>query len=86
MPAGICTSSGTVGPSISFGKADAVTIVSSSATFADAAASCIGNMIKSADDIHLGLKRCEAFPEVKGVVIITGDKMGVYGDLELVKL
>jgi hypothetical protein len=86
MPAGICTSSGTVGPSLSFGKADAVTVVSPSAAFADAVATCIGNMIRTEDDIQLGLKRGETFSEVKGVVIIAGTKMGVYGDLELVKL
>jgi len=46
-PLGICTSSATVGPSLSFGKADAVCVISQSATLADAAASAIGNRVKS---------------------------------------
>ena len=45
-PLGICTSSATVGPSLSFGKADAVCVISKSATLADAAASAIGNSKK----------------------------------------
>ena len=35
-PCGICTSSGSVGHSLSFGKADAVTIIAPSAALADA--------------------------------------------------
>ncbi|GAI49814.1 unnamed protein product, partial [marine sediment metagenome] len=42
---GVCTSSGTVGPSLSFGKADAVTVISDSVLLADAAATAVGNII-----------------------------------------
>ncbi|MDP2931727.1 MAG: UPF0280 family protein, partial [Chloroflexota bacterium] len=41
-PLGISTSSGTVGHSLSFGKADAVVVVAESATLSDAAATAIG--------------------------------------------
>ncbi len=41
-PLGICTSSGTVGPSLSFGKADAVCVLSKSGALADAAATAVG--------------------------------------------
>ncbi len=54
-PLGICTSSATVGPSLSFGKADAVCVISKSATLADAAASAIGNKVKSKKDIKPAL-------------------------------
>ena len=47
MPMGICTSSGTVGHSLSFGKADAVCVKAKSVSLADAAATAIGNMVKS---------------------------------------
>ncbi|MDD5037840.1 MAG: UPF0280 family protein, partial [Dehalococcoidales bacterium] len=50
-PLGICTSSGTVGHSLSFGKADAVVVLAKSATLADAAATAIGNLIKQPEDI-----------------------------------
>ena len=45
-PLGVCTSSGTVGPSLSFGKADAVCILSKSAALADAAATAVGNVVR----------------------------------------
>jgi ApbE superfamily uncharacterized protein (UPF0280 family) len=52
-PMGICTSSGTVGHSLSFGKADAAIVLSKSATLADAAATAIGNIIIQPVDIPL---------------------------------
>jgi ApbE superfamily uncharacterized protein (UPF0280 family) len=45
-PLGICTSSGTVGHSLSLGNADAVCILSKSAALADAAATAVGNVVK----------------------------------------
>ena len=86
MPLGVCTSSGTVGPSLSFGKADAVTIVSPSTALADSVATAIGNRVKKTDDIAFSLKVAESLPGIKGVVIIVGEKMGVWGNIELLKL
>jgi Uncharacterized conserved protein len=86
MPLGVCTSSGTVGPSLSFGKADAVTIVSPSTALADSVATAVGNRVKKADDISFSLKVAESLPGIKGVIIIVGEKMGVWGNIELVKL
>ena len=86
MPLGICTSSGTVGPSLSFGKADAVTVVSSSAALADAVATAVGNMVKKEVDIPFGLKATESIAGVKGVIIIVREKMGVWGNINLIKL
>jgi len=48
-PMGICTSSDSVGPSISLGKSDASTVVADSSALADAAASAIGNAVKGDD-------------------------------------
>lgn len=86
MPLGVCTSSGTVGPSLSFGKADAVTVVSPSTALADSVATAVGNRVKKADDILLTLKVAESLPGIKGAVIIVGEKMGVWGNIELLKL
>ena len=86
MPLGVCTSSGTVGPSLSFGKADAVTIVSPSTALADSVATAVGNRVKKADDIPFSLKVAESLPGIKGAVIIVGEKMGVWGNIELLKL
>jgi ApbE superfamily uncharacterized protein (UPF0280 family) len=86
MPLGICTSSGTVGHSKSFGKADAVTVVSQSVSVADAAATSIGNMVRTERDIGPGLKALKQIPDVLGGVIIKGIKLGIWGQIELVPL
>jgi len=78
---GICTSSGMVGPSLSFGKADAVTIISDSVLLADAAATAVGNIIKTRKVIEQGLIYAQKIKGVKGVVIIKDDRMGLWGDI-----
>jgi len=82
-PLGISTSSGTVGHSISFGKADAVTVVARSAALADAAATAIGNMISRPEDIPAGIAFARAISEIQGGIIIVGDKMGIWGKINL---
>jgi ApbE superfamily uncharacterized protein (UPF0280 family) len=85
-PLGVCTSSGTVGPSLSFGKADAVCILSKSGALADAAATSVGNIVKEKKDIELGLERGKEIEGVSGVLIIVGEKMGVWGNVKLIQL
>jgi len=80
---GVCTSSGTVGHSKSFGKADAVTIISGSAALSDAFATAVGNIIKSDNDIENGLKIIKKKSEIFGAVIIIGSKLGAYGDIKI---
>jgi uncharacterized protein len=86
MTLGICTSSGTVGHSKSFGKADAVTVVSQSVSLADAAATYIGNMIITEKDIKYGLNALKKISGILGGVIIKGTKLGTWGEIELVPL
>jgi ApbE superfamily uncharacterized protein (UPF0280 family) len=85
-PLGVCTSSGTVGPSLSFGKADAVCILSKSAALADAAATAVGNIVQEKKDIELGLERGREIEGILGTLIIVGEKMGVWGNIRLTKL
>ncbi|MFC1954786.1 UPF0280 family protein [Chloroflexota bacterium] len=85
-PLGICTSSGTVGHSLSYGRADAVVAVSESTPLADAAATAIGNLIKRSDDIPKGIELAESVHGIKGVLIIKDDKMGVWGDLKICQM
>jgi ApbE superfamily uncharacterized protein (UPF0280 family) len=82
-PLGICTSSGTVGHSLSFGSADAVTIVSASASLADAVATSTGNMIKKKEDISRGLQYAQSIEGVRGAVIMKEHNLGVWGDVEI---
>jgi len=83
-PLGVCTSSGTVGPSLSFGRADAVTVISPSAAVADAAATRIGNQMKKPGDINRALAVAPEIEGVLGAVIIMGDRVGAWGEVELV--
>jgi hypothetical protein len=83
-PLGVCTSSATVGPSVSFGKADAVCVISQSATLADAAASAIGNKVKSKNDIKNALDFGMKIKGVEGIIIIIGNEMGAIGDVTLI--
>jgi len=81
-PLGICTSSAMVGHSVSFGKADAVCVLSKSATLADAAASAIGNKVKNKNDIKNALDFGIKIKGVTGIVIIIGKEMGAIGEVE----
>jgi hypothetical protein len=85
-PCGICTSSGTVGHSLSFGKADAVCVISRSAALADAAATAIGNVVQDVNTIDAGLKLAKKIRGLKGVLIIKGDKMGILGKIKIVPI
>ncbi len=88
MPMGVCTSSGTVGHSLSFGKADAAVVVARSTALADAVATRIGNEV----DISLGPKKAveQALAkarEIEGIEgVICGEVMGAFGTIELVRL
>src|SRR4030066_2557498 len=83
-PLGICTSSATVGPSVSFGKADAVCVISKTPTLADAAASAIGNKVKSKNDIKSALDFGMKIKGVTGIIIILGSEMGAIGEIEFI--
>ena len=85
-PMGVCTSSGTVGHSFSFGKADAAVIIASSATLADAAATAIGNMVTTREDIDKALDYARSSSLLKGVIIIKDDSMGVWGNIRLCEI
>jgi hypothetical protein len=82
-PLGICTSSGTEGPSFSFGRADAVMIISSSAAIADAMATAAGNMVHSRKDIQKALDFFRGARYVKAGAVFAEGEMGFWGDLEL---
>jgi hypothetical protein len=82
-PLGICTSSGTVGHSLSYGKADAVIALSKSATVADAAATAIGNLITQPNDIPSGIEFARGIKGLSGVIIIKDDNIGLWGEVRI---
>jgi ApbE superfamily uncharacterized protein (UPF0280 family) len=85
-PLGVCTSSGTVGHSVSFGRADAACVVAPAAALADAAATALGNRVPNADAIAAALEWVAEVPEILGAVVIVADKLGAWGQVELVPL
>lgn len=80
---GICTSAGTVGPSLSYGKADAVVVVCENPLVADAFATAFGNKVKKPDDVEKVIKQSEKYPEILSLLIICEDKIGIRGDYEM---
>jgi hypothetical protein len=86
LPLAICSSSGTMGHSLSFGKCDLATVVSRSAALADAAATRAGNLVTRASDIPRALEAVLSIPGVDGLLLIKDDKLGMAGNLpELIK-
>jgi ApbE superfamily uncharacterized protein (UPF0280 family) len=80
----ICTSSGTVGHSFSYGKADAVTIIAHRGGIADAAATAVGNRINSYEDIGQEIDHALSDYDIIGIVVIMNDYIGIQGqDLRL---
>ena len=82
-PLGVCTSSASVGPSLSFGKTDAACIISKDTALADAAATAVGNKVKGAQDIEKGIAFARSIPGVIGVIVIVGGRIGTWGKVNL---
>lgn len=78
---GVCTSSGTVGPSISLGNADAALIISEDVPLSDAAATALGNRITDEASLEHAFDFLKDLPEITGAIGIIGDKMATYGTL-----
>lgn len=83
-PVSVCTSSGTVGHSLSLGDADAVCVVSDSCPLADAAATSIGNHVRSKTDIRQAIDFGKNIEGITGIVIVAGDQIGMWGELDIV--
>ncbi len=88
-PLGVCTSSGTVGPSLSFGRADAAMVAANgreaalAGALADAWASAVGNAVSAPGDIETALALAEGRAGLVSVLVIMGDRLGIRGLLPL---
>jgi len=80
----VCTSSGTVGHSLSFGCADAAIVISSSAYLADAAATAVCNTIRSEANLVDGIELAKSTKGILGALVIKDDKMSAWGKIKLV--
>ena len=83
---GLCTSSGKIGHSKSFGLADAVCVRSDDCALADAAATAIGNRVRSFSDVEGAIDFGRSVPGITGILIVVASRMGVWGEMELVPL
>ncbi|MBN2206482.1 MAG: UPF0280 family protein [Candidatus Aminicenantes bacterium] len=85
---GVCTSSGTVGHSLSFGRADAAVVIALDPCLADAAATALGNAVTANDpalieDAMAGL----LIDDIEGMLVIIEDTLAVCGRLpEIVRV
>ncbi|OAG27106.1 UPF0280 family protein [Thermodesulfatator autotrophicus] len=87
MPCGVCTSSGTVGHSLSLGKADALCVIAKDTALADACATALGNLVKTPKDFKKLKKAASKIDHILGVVCVLGDKLFAQGKaIELVPL
>ncbi|MCL6621750.1 MAG: UPF0280 family protein [Syntrophobacterales bacterium] len=85
-PLGVCTSSGTVGHSLSFGRADAACVVAPTAALADALATALANRVRAPGDIDPALAWLADIPGTVGAVVVVGKALGAWGRVELVPL
>jgi uncharacterized protein len=86
VPMGVCTSSATVGASLSLGTADAATVISKDVALADAVATGVGNRIRHARDVKKAVEWAMTVTGVEGALAVKGDTIAALGDLELVPL
>lgn len=82
-PLGICTSSGTVGHSLSFGCADAVVILAPSTALADAVATATGNLVQNEADLQAAVDFAMGIKSVTGALAIKNDKLAAAGNIQL---
>ncbi|MDK2892909.1 UPF0280 family protein [Methanohalophilus sp.] len=79
---GICTSSGTVGPSISFGMADAAIVFSDNVSLADAAATALGNATEiGSRGVEESFRVLKGVNDIDGAVVIQGENIGMWGNI-----
>ena len=86
MPVGICSSSATIGHSLSLGSADLVCAVARSAVLADGVATALCNRVKNKKDLAEIPRWAGQFEGILGGLAIMGDSMLPWGDIELIGL
>ena len=83
FPCGICTSSGTVGPSLSLGRADAMMIICKDVLLADSYATAFANRIQTVNDLQPVINRIQNTSEILGALAIKSDQLAVCGQFEI---
>ncbi|MBN1184911.1 MAG: UPF0280 family protein [Bacteroidales bacterium] len=79
-PLALCSSSSTMGHSLSFGNCDCATIAAKTGAIADAAATAACNKVKTINDVQPVLEWVSSIPGVTGALIIIQNTIGIVGD------
>ncbi|MDD5746272.1 MAG: UPF0280 family protein [Candidatus Omnitrophica bacterium] len=82
-PCGVCTSSGTIGHSLSFGRTNATVVIAGSAAVADGFATALGNLVNGPEDVETAIKFARRRKIIRGGIIIINDTMSAYGKIRL---
>lgn len=78
----VCTSSGTVGHSLSFGCADAATVIADNGCLADAVATALGNRVREKTEAAISAAiSASLLPEVEGALVVAAERLGLGGKL-----
>ncbi len=83
-PLGIATSSGTVGHSLSFGRADSATVIARDPALADACATALGNRVGSKSDMAGAIASIRSVSGVQGALVVFRSAMAAWGRVTLV--
>jgi hypothetical protein len=83
QPCAVCTSSGRIGHSDSFGSAQTVTVIAVDGALADAAATAIANRVHRAADAETALAFGRRIDGVRGVLVVVGETVAAWGTIQL---
>jgi hypothetical protein len=78
---GICSSSASVGPSVSFGRSDISTVISDDVSLADACATALGNLIKGRKGMEEHLETICEIDGIIGCLAYCDGMIGMCGDV-----
>lgn len=78
---GVCSSSRTVGPSVSLGRTSISTVFSDDVVLADCCATALGNLITSEEELAPSLESIGSIEGVKGCLACCDDKVAMFGDI-----
>jgi uncharacterized protein len=83
-PLGICASSGTIGHSLSFGRADCVVIIAKNTSLADAVATATANRVRFKADLIPAINFARSVKGVKAAAVVLKSDLASWGRIEFV--
>lgn len=85
-PLVVATSSGVIGHSLSFGCANAATVISKSGALSDACATRLGNLVSRPESVSNALDAIKKISGIQGALVIIGETIGIWGKVKLVRI